>query len=79
MKLIEISHNIHLNTESICNVTVSTSERMESKDLGGGLRGHPRKVGEETSISITTSDGVTHRVDADFVQDVHDLLFPTEE
>ena len=78
MKLIEISHNMYLNYSAICSVTVSTSDQMESKDLRGGMRSRPKKVGEETSISILTLDGTKHRVDEVFVQEVHDLLFPTE-
>ena len=79
MKLIEISHNLYLNSSAICCVKVSTSEQMESTDIGGKMRSLPKKVGEETWISIITSDGKDHQVDQKFVQEVHDFLFPTEE
>ena len=79
MKLIEISHNFYLNSSAVCSIKVSTSEKMESADIGGKMRSSPKKVGEETSISILTSDGKDHQVDQKFVQEVHDFLFPTEE
>lgn len=77
MKLIEISPHHYVNLDAIVSVEVCSRDKMETKDIGGGLRSRPRKVGESMSIKVTTSDGKTHNVTQEFVKDVYDLLFPT--
>lgn len=75
MKLIEITKGEFINMDSICHVSVNTQECFGTRSLGGGMQSSPKKISENTTIKITTSDGKECDVEECFIDSVYNSLF----
>ena len=77
MQLIEISDLVYIALPHIVKVIVSPyEERSKPQDVGFGMKSKSRKIGEKFTLTITTSDGVEHRLDEEHSTEAYRILFP---
>ena len=77
MKLIKISESKSIALEHITAVsTLKYSKMSKPADIDFGLKSKPKKNGEKVIYEITTSDGVTHKLDEKHSEMAKSAIFP---
>lgn len=76
MSFIEVSEHKYINAAQVCSVQVFTHTQTARKDLGYGMKGRSRKVGETFTLRIITSDGAEHRLSEELSAQAYDVLLP---